>query len=264
MADRTSAVQVDTAADQFSPAIEDNSFLIEEAYNQEEGVVQHISNGLYFNSPREDFVYSFTQEWPLFTQTHQLSYTIPYQFFSSNTIRGFGDVLIHYRYQLLTKDDWAAIAPRISVIIPSGDDSRGLGAGTIGAQCNIAMSKRVSEQIVVHLNAGVTTLPGTKGMDAAGNDVTSTLMSYNTGGSVIWLATRTLNIMLELVSNFSDEFDPNGEIVQSTETIISPGLRYAIDVGSLQIVPGLGVPFSINSIDARSGAFLYLSFEHPF
>ncbi|HUS20121.1 MAG TPA: hypothetical protein VMZ25_10765, partial [Terriglobales bacterium] len=45
------------------PAIEDNSFLIEEAYNQEHGVVQHIQSFTRtWNS--QDWVYSFTQEWP--------------------------------------------------------------------------------------------------------------------------------------------------------------------------------------------------------
>ena len=40
--------------------IQDNSFLIEEAYNQEAGVVQHISFFSYFPES-EDWVYTFTQ-----------------------------------------------------------------------------------------------------------------------------------------------------------------------------------------------------------
>jgi hypothetical protein len=58
----------------------DNSFLIEEAYNQDPGVVQHIFNGLYsFNrftgagEKRVDLL--FTQGWPVYGQTHQLSLT---------------------------------------------------------------------------------------------------------------------------------------------------------------------------------------------
>ena len=95
---------------QYEDAIEDNSFLIEEAYNQEEGIVQHISNGTHFSLPQKDFTYSFTQEWPVFNQAHQFSFTIPYQFLNANTVRGAGDVFVNYRYQLLTGDDWAAIA----------------------------------------------------------------------------------------------------------------------------------------------------------
>ncbi len=35
----------------YPPAIEDNSFFIEEAYNQENRVVQHISNAVYSRRP---------------------------------------------------------------------------------------------------------------------------------------------------------------------------------------------------------------------
>ncbi len=51
-------------ADEFSTAIEDNSFFIEEAYNQDPRVVQHIASMTYFSSPQKDAVISFTQEWP--------------------------------------------------------------------------------------------------------------------------------------------------------------------------------------------------------
>ena len=54
--------------------IADNSFLIEEAYNQEAGVVQHINT---FVRPDGGgaWAYSFTQEWPLRGMRNQLSYT---------------------------------------------------------------------------------------------------------------------------------------------------------------------------------------------
>lgn len=43
--------------------IEDNSLLIEEAYNQEPGVVQHISTVAYNNdSHQRGWTFSFTQE----------------------------------------------------------------------------------------------------------------------------------------------------------------------------------------------------------
>ena len=43
--------------------IQDHSFLLEEAYNQERGVVQHISTFAFASG--QDWGYSFTQEWPL-------------------------------------------------------------------------------------------------------------------------------------------------------------------------------------------------------
>src|SRR5215475_14453949 len=59
--------------------IQDNSFLIEEAYNQEFGVVQHISSFTRFWDSK-DWVYTFTQEWPVpGDPRHQFSYTLPFQ-----------------------------------------------------------------------------------------------------------------------------------------------------------------------------------------
>jgi hypothetical protein len=48
-----------------SPVLKDNSFFIEEAYNQEEGVVQHISGFLYTTTPKSQLSYSFRGgHWP--------------------------------------------------------------------------------------------------------------------------------------------------------------------------------------------------------
>src|SRR4249919_712543 len=75
--------------------ISDNSFLAEEAYNQEAGVVQHISN---FRRDRAgDWLFTFTQEWPAATQRDQRSYTLPLQ--SGVGGRALGDVVVNYRRQ---------------------------------------------------------------------------------------------------------------------------------------------------------------------
>src|SRR6476660_131576 len=58
------------------PGIQDNSFLVEEAYNQERSMVQHINTfSRMWNS--KDLIYTFTQEWPMpGDPRHQLSYTL--------------------------------------------------------------------------------------------------------------------------------------------------------------------------------------------
>src|SRR6185437_17086500 len=70
--------------------IADNSFLIEEAYNQEAGVVQHIST---FARPDGGgaWAYAFTQEWPFRGMKRQLSYTIPV-LSEAGSGTGIGDV----------------------------------------------------------------------------------------------------------------------------------------------------------------------------
>jgi len=223
-----------------SQAIADNSFLIEEAYNQEPGVVQHIGTWLraLHSSP---WIFTFTQEWPLGTQAHQLSYSIPFQRVSRYS--GFGDAAINYRYQLLAADARVAFAPRVSVLIPTGSEARGLGSGTLGAQLNLPLSAKFGSSVVSHWNAGVTAIP----------DVTT----YNVGGSVIWLASPVFNILCEAVW-----------LEQNTgerSVILNPGVRWAHNFASgLQIVPGVAYTIGVGPSRGEQSAFFYLSFEHRF
>lgn len=212
-------------------AIADNSFLIEEAYNQERGVVQHIST--WQRSLRSAaWSFTFTQEWPVPTQTHQLSYTIPVLRTESST--GLGDAALNYRYQLRA-DDRLAIAPRLSMVVPTGSSARGLGTGHVGAQLNLPVSVLVAPSLVSHWNAGVTAVPHTT--------------TYNLGASVIWLARPTFNVMMEVTWLEQDG---------THEVVVNPGIRWAHNFASgLQIVPGLAFP------DAKA-VFFYLSFEHRF
>ena len=54
--------------------IQDNSFLLEEAYNQERGVVQTIQTYARI-AGTGDWAYTLTQEWPVPDEKNQLSFT---------------------------------------------------------------------------------------------------------------------------------------------------------------------------------------------
>ena len=138
-----------------APPIQDNSFLIEEAYNQEAGVVQHI-NTLLRDRHTGEWGYSFTQEWPLGGVAHQLSFTLPAQGGSAEG-RGIGDLALNYRYQLVGDGDApVAVAPRFSLLLPTGSVKEGRGAGAVGVQINLPVSVVLSRQWVTHWNAGAT------------------------------------------------------------------------------------------------------------
>lgn len=248
----------------FVKAIEDNSYFVEEAYNQEEGVVQHISNGYYTFGPTKNFGYSFTQEWPVVSQKHQLSYTIGYSWLNSNTVNGIPDFLINYRYQLTGHDDFLTIAPRFSIILPTGDEKKGLGNGVWGYQVNLPISKRLTNSFICHANVGFTLLPGIKSIDNNANEVKNTNWNTNLGVSLIWLVSTNFNFMLEGVQNISSIANQGGKRITVNQTILSPGFRYAIDIKNLQIVPGLAVPITFQDSKSNAGLFFYLSFEHPF
>jgi len=223
--------------------IADNSFLIEEAYNQEQGVVQHI--GTWLRTLRTaPWIFTFTQEWPLGSQAHQLSYSIPFQRGEGpQRYSGFGDAAINYRYQLVAADAPVVLAPRLSVLIPTGSEARGLGVGNFGAQVNVPLSAKLGSSVVSHWNAGVTAIP----------DVTT----YNLGGSVIWLASPVFNILCEVVW-----------LEQTTgarSMIVNPGVRWAHNFASgLQIVPGVAYAIGVGPSRGEQSAFIYLSFEHRF
>lgn len=245
------------------PPIEDNSFLIEEAYNQGRGVVQHINT--FSRAPGGDgWEYTFTQEWPLGGQAHQLSYTIPVSRNDavSGARTGIGDVAINYRYQVGGLEQMGlALAPRASLLLPTGASRHGLGSGGTGIQFNLPFSAELPARLVAHSNAGITYTP--RARDTNGNSAAT--RSYALGQSLIWLAHPKLNLMLESIWTSSHDVAGRGQTVRTSEFLLSPGLRGAIDFPSgLQIVPGIAFPFGVGSSRGERAVFVYLSLEHPF
>jgi hypothetical protein len=248
-------------AQEYTPAIEDNSFFIEEAFNQEKGVVQHTFTGYFPNSSSQYFV--FSQEWPLGSQTHQFSYAIPYSSPTSN-INGIGDISLTYRYQMWDGDNWAWCSPRISFIIPAGNSDKGLGAGSMGIQGNLPISKRISNYFILHGNGGLTYYPQAKKKLIEGNETKKALTSFFIGGSGIFLLSQNFNILCEVLYNNTADISPQGKVEHLDETILSPGVRYAFTLHGLQVVPGVAVPISFTESGTEAGLFLFLSLEHSF
>jgi hypothetical protein len=239
--------------------IEDNSFLIEEAYNQERGVVQHIS---VLDRPRHggDWSFDFTQEWPAPSQRHQLSYTIPLARVDDET--GIGDVALNYRYQLVGVggDGPLAIAPRLSVVLPTGDEDDGLGSGEPGLEVNLPVSYAISERLVGHWNLGATYTRAVA--DSLGRE--QDLEGVFAGQGLIWLATPTLNLMLEALWQRDRVVAERGGAVHEESLLLAPGVRYAQNLDALQVVYGLALPVEVGAGDGERSVLLYLSLEHPF
>ena len=228
------AAQVADTTD--APVIQDNSFLVEEAYNQEAYVVQHI---LTFQRSRgsKGFDAAFAQEWPVGSITHQLSYDLPLQRAGSST--GIGDIAINYRYQML--GDGAAtlaIAPRFSVVVPTGDWKRGRGYGALGFDVGVPMSYVLSSSFVTHMNPTATIVPSAR--NVAGKRATATAFSY--GQSLIYTVSRAIQPMVEAVYSREQEVTGTDSTEDLDSFFISPGVRAAFNFASgLQIVPGVAV-----------------------
>lgn len=245
------------------PPIEDNSFLVEEAYNQERGIVQHVST-FARSAGSAAWVYEFAQEWPLAGQKHQLSYTVPLAHNDDPLLAGtgIGDVALTYRYQIGGSDGVPfALAPSMTLVLPTGDSRRGLGSGGTGFELKLPFSAELSRSFVAHSNAGVSYTP--RARDTFGN--TAAVRGYALGQSVIWLAHPNLNLMLESVWGVTQDVTGPRQTERRTEFLLSPGLRTAINLRSgLQIVPGLAFPIGLGASRGERSVFAYLSFEHAF
>jgi hypothetical protein len=214
--------------------IQDNSFLIEEAYNQDPGVVQHIQT--FSRATRGGgWLYTFTQEWPAPTIKHQFSYMLAMA--QVGGAQGAGDVALNYRYQWIgDADAKVAISPRFTVLLPTGNERRGLGSGGAGVQVMLPVSTVLTPSLVAHWNLGATTIPSKH------------VHNITAGNSFVWLAKPRLNVLVETL--WSRTSDRGGHDSQAT---VSPGIRWSYDFA-----------FPMTNHGGGKSVFLYLSFEHPF
>lgn len=213
--------------------ISDDSFLIEEGYNQAAGLVQHI-NTWQRSLQVSSWNYEFTQEWPIGSVRHQISYNLLVGY-AVRTNVDFDGLGLNYRYQLTPADGAAAMAPRVSLLMPSHD--------RVGTQVQVPLSLKMGSRLVSHWNAGVTMTP-------------RSLTLYNLGASVVWLARPTFNVLYEVTWTSG----PDRAVM-----LMNPGVRWAYNFASgLQIVPGLAYTFGVGPERQGAGVFVYLSFEHPF
>ena len=257
--------------------IRDNAFLVEEAFNQEPGDVQHIFNWVNaWDRSRQghtrDFAFAFTMELPLGSQTHQFSFTT--QFVdgielpnNSEPVQqgGVGDTFLNYRYQLLADDEFLWCAPRFSLIVPTGDERFGLGNGEVGYQFNLPVS-RYGDRFDFHFNAGYTITPNVKAqLPLAFPLIEHDLHGYNLGASVFWKPKVNLHFFLESLALWNDEIDDVGSRINVNQVFINPGVRYAVcQFDEVEWVIGVAVPIGLTPDTPDVGMFVYMSVEHTF
>lgn len=241
--------------------IEDNSFLLEEAFNQDWGAYQFIQKYQTFEASKT-YQYSFENEIPITDKKHQFSYEIPYQRAQDIEHGAIGDITLNYRWQPLNRDGFM-LADRFGLIFPTGRVEKGSGAGVYGFEFMQAATMTVSDDFMAHWNFGFSILPHAK------TDSTSkrrTLTSITTGASFVYLMKDDFNIMLEGLLESGQGLAEDGTKVNETSFTINPGLRYALDLvwKDMQIVPGISFPVELLNAPTEHGVFVYLSFELKF
>ena len=231
----------------------DNSYLVEEAFNQERGVVQNIFGFTRFSGV---WAFSFTQEWPVPGETHQLSYTLALAGGDGGT--KFGDVLINYRYQALRESaSRPAFAPRLSVILPT---AQGRVTRSPGVQMNLPFSKQVRD-VYFHWNAGFTAQPSAVPDVPDAPTTNETLVSPLLAGSAIWRMRPMFHLMFETVYISEERLQQFGAGRRANLGTVSPGFRTGWNIGEAQIIWGVAAPIAFGGGDTSKALFLYFSYE---
>jgi len=216
----------------------DNSFLVEEAFNQDAGVFQNIfvlqrSRDGHWNG-------AFTQEWPVLSMRHQASFTLPFSFVDGTS--AVGDLALNYRLQVWEEGKVRpAFAPRLTVIMPTSADRT--WADGANWQFNLPFSKEV-RRVYLHGNAGSSFEP-----DGATPFVAA---------SAIVAVTPFFNVMLESLFEFVSD-----EGAKNVRRTVSPGVRAGWNRKDSQWVIGFALPV-VRGAGRDVAALGYLSYELPF
>jgi hypothetical protein len=243
--------------------IVDNSFLVEEAFNQEPGIFQNIF-GLLRTRTRE-WAAAFTQEWPVTSVRHQLSYVLVID--ADGGSAHFGDIAVNYRYQLRGAESGVALSPRVSLLLrPDGD--AGLDFGAVGLQFNLPASKQVGD-FFFHGNAGLTLYPSVESsVFPAPLELQApksvALLDPFVAGSVIVRVRPMFNLMLEGVLVSTEAIVARGETDRTQSFTLSPGARFGWNIGAQQLVLGVALPITREDSETATSAFAYASWELPF
>ena len=231
--------------------ISDNSFLVEEAFNQEPRIVQNIVN---WSRQNGDWLLTYTQEWPAPGIRHQLSYTVPFE------ASGLGDVYLNYRLQVLEEGPGRpAFAPRVSAIVPTGR-----GPSAPGVQANLPFSKQRGDWYF-HWNGGLTWVRAPEHVS---------LVTPAVAGSGIYRLRPMVHLMLESVLSFDQRVVQTPAAVSGSASLdrerghtftLSPGIRGGWNLDpETQIIIGAAVPVSWSDGNTSAGIFGYFSYELPF
>lgn len=222
-------------------ALQDNSFLVEEAYNQEEGILQHV--GLFIRDTETDaWLLQLRTDVPLGSIMQQASLVVPIE---GNGDTELADVRLDYRYQLTgNRNTVWAVAPRLSLILPTGDDAH--GHGNTAVEFVLPVSKVINRWLISHTNFGAHA-------DFEEDFLVAELIA---GQSFIFALNRSVHLMLE--ASLAEE----GE---HTEIFISPGARFGWSSATgVQFVAGVGVPLGVGHSRGEEAVLVYLSVAHPF
>lgn len=250
----------------WTEVLQDNSFLVNEAYNQDPDQVQHVLTGWRFPG-NSLWVFTFDDQWPIAGEKHQMDLFVPYGAQGAPDPHGFGDAQIGYQYQAKLQGEGStfSMAPGVKLSLPTGSWTRGLGLGGPGLLVGLPISRRLSQHFEVHFNLGASWFPSAKTLGRDGTTLRGSLATLSEGASLVVHVTPRCNLSLEAVGGQAQVLLEGGRKGWGNQALLSPGIAYAFNFkGGAQLVLGASVPFGLNRQSPNNSVFLYVSLEHNF
>jgi hypothetical protein len=242
--------------------LQSNGLLVDTAYHQEDGEVQHA---LTFSRSRKDgWASAVSQEWPLFSEKHQVSISLPADLFVKRLdgSRGVGDLTLEYSYFLLGDNrSRVTVSPGVGISLPTGSVTKGLGAGGAGASVKLPISVMLSRRLASNSTVELGYVPSAKN----GEGDQFHIRKYELGQSFVWFARPNFNVLLEAVWEKSRATNGGGFKEIESESFVSPGVRWAhVFHNGVSIIPGVAVPVGVGTSRGARGILFYLAVEHRF
>lgn len=242
--------------------LQSNGFLVEGAYLQEEGEVQHTFT--FARARGGEWSSAFAQEWPLWSEKHQLSISLPARLAAGETEarRGVGDAEIEYSYALVgSTRTRVTISPSFALLLPTGSVSRELGAGGLGVGARLPVSVMLTKNLQSNTSVGASYTRRARN----GEGERAAVKGFEVGQSFAWLARERFNLLVETVWERSEHVVGDGLKEHEDELLVSPGVRWAHKFrNGLTLIPGVAVPVGVGPSRGERGVFFYLAIEHSF
>lgn len=242
--------------------LQSNGFLVEGAYLQEEGEVQHTFT--FTRARGGEWSSAFAQEWPLWSEKHQLSVSLPVRLAAGETeeSRGVGDAEIEYSYALVGSNRTrVTISPSFALLLPTGSVGRELGAGGVGVGARLPLSVMLTKSLQSNTSVGASYTRRARN----GEGERAAVKGFEVGQSFVWLARERFNLLVETVWERSERVVGDGLKEHEDELLVSPGVRWAHKFrNGLTLIPGVAVPVGVGPSRGERGVFFYLAIEHSF
>jgi Putative MetA-pathway of phenol degradation len=240
--------------------LQSNGLLVETAYHQEAGELQHTFAMSRTN--RRNWASVFTEEIPLGSGKHQLSFSLPAQLVRNDaeSFRGIGDAKFEYSYFLYgNNSSKVTFAPGFGVSLPTGNYRKELGAGASGVSAKLPVSVMLGKRFAANSTFEMSYTRRAK--NAEGEK--ANLVGYEFGQSFVWFAKPKLNLLVEAVWERSPEVIGDNLKKYERELYVSPGVRWAHTFkNGLMIIPSIGVPIGVGASRGTHGIFFSIGFEH--